>query len=536
MLVMDTSNHEKINKLYKGVGYFDSYSGSVIGFLFITFCIFLIWSYYAMMQTKEIIKDDWINQRCNPKVIPFAGWINKPDDDSQTAMEFTSENFEFCTQSILGNMMGTMMSPFNALLSQLTTVFTSLNESSNQSRGVMGTLRENIANIAQNVMNRILSVIIPIQTMAMAFTDSLAKTQAVMTTALYTMLGSYYTLQSLMGAILEMIIKMLMALAVVIVGLWIVPFTWPAAAVSTAVFASISVPLSIIALFMTEVLHIHSAGIPKIPSCFDKNTQIQMYNGLFKAITEIKTGDVLIRGETVTATMQLAKGTNDMYWIPQNKKNINNKMDGIIVSGFHPMQQQMSKMWGIKQHFKWIWAKDHPSAILLPNYNESVIYCFNTTNKKIYVGEHVFSDWDELFGDKLTQILNIQISMMEPKSICQTIKTPDNIYKYCDNGLNEDTQILTINRDKLNDKSVNKLESKYIKDVTLGTIIPNGGYVYGIVNVLNVKCVNKPLKHLLTTNHCLTLLQINKETKEYTKKSSICDYNYNIDDLIYLKN
>ena len=524
---MDTSSHAKIDKLYKGAGYFDSYSGSVLGFLFITFFIFLIWSYYAMMQTKEAIKGDWINQRCNPKVIPFAGWINKPDDDSKTAMEFTSENFQFCTQSILGNMMGQMMSPFNALLSQLTTVFTSLNESSNQSRGVMGTLRENVADIAQNVMNRILGVIIPLQTMAMAFTDSLAKTQAVMTTGLYTMLGSYYTLQSLMGAILEMIIKMLMALAIVIVGLWIVPFTWPAAAVSTAVFASISVPLSIIALFMTEVLHVHSAGIPKIPSCFDKDTLIQMQDKTFKQISDLKTGDVLKRGETVTATMQLAKRKSDMYWIPSSQH-----VDGIIVSGCHPMQLAVGTTWFFTQPYKWIWARDHPDAILLPNYAEPVIYCFNTTNKMIHVGEHVFSDWDELFGDKLEHVLTTPIATMEPRATDETIGSPDKIYEHCEHGLDPCTWVPIMFKDRQNDKSVSKLELKRIGDVCLGTSVPKGGDVYGLVDVLNAECVNKPLKHLLTTKHRFSTICTDKKTHKYTNHR---DYNHNIDSMLHLK-
>ena len=50
---------------------------------------------------------------------------------------------------------------------------------------------------------------IPIQKMFITLMDVMQKIQGVMTGGLYTMLGSYYTLQALMGAILEMIIKIL---------------------------------------------------------------------------------------------------------------------------------------------------------------------------------------------------------------------------------------------------------------------------------------------------------------------------------------
>lgn len=531
MLVMDSSNQKKINSLYDNVGYFDSYSGSVIGFLVITFCIFLIWSYYAILQTKDAIKADWLNQRCNPSVIPFAGWINKPDDDSKTAFEFTNENFQFCTQSILSNMMATMMAPFTALLGQLTTVFTSLNDSSNQSRSALSSLRENVANIAKNIMNRILGVVIPLQKMLLAFTDSLAKTQAVLTSGLYTMLGSYYTLQSLMGAILEMIIKMLISLAIVIVGLWIVPVTWPAAAASTAVFASISVPLSIIALFMTKVLHIHSSGIPKIPSCFDEGSLIQMKDGSFKPICFIKTGDVLFRGETVTATMKLICGKTDMYYIPsahEIKHGFQNKADGVVVSGCHPIQIKKSSNWFFKNPYVWCLVKDHPDAIFLPNYCNKYIYCINTSNKLIHISGQVFSDWDELFDDKLTRVLNIPVCTLDSTFANQTIETPERIYEYCEKGLNPRTYVPIICHDVHNDKSMSKIVYKKLSSVNLGETSWGGGVVYGLVDVLNHKDLHKPLKHLLTTHGTFKVIQNNSTL--HTEH----DYNFNIDSLLYI--
>jgi len=520
---MNARNENKINELYENTSYFSSYGGSVLSFLFITFFIFFIWAYYATMRTADAVKQDWVNQRCNPKVIPFAGWINKPEDDGKTPLEFTSENFQFCTQSILTNMMGTVLSPFNALLGQLTAVFTDLNAATDQSRGIMSKLRENIGEITQNIMNRILGVMIPMQRMLMAF-----------------MLGSYYTLQSLMGAILEMIIKMLVSLAVVIVGLWIVPFTWPAAAASTVVFLSISIPLSIIALFMTEVLHIHSAGMPKLHSCFDRDTPIQMQDGKFQPIHLVKTGDILFRGETVTATMRLLreseKNSEDMYWIPTNKYSPWRK--GVIVSGTHPMQNDAETTWFFQTPYSWVWAKDHPDAVLITDYTEPIIHCFNTTSKLIHASGHIFSDWDELFDYRLNHVLSIPVCQMQPATTGETIQTPDRIFKFCETAFSSDTCVPVISKDKKNDKSVNKLNIKRMSDVMLGDYIIKGGAVYGTVDVLNVDDLDKPDKHLLTTLQQFSVMyaaDANSHTKKTARNTVVRDYNYNIDGLLHLK-
>ena len=78
---------------------------------------FLAISYYYVYNHIEPIKADWVNQRCNPKVMPFAGLINKPDN--KTITEFTGENFNYCTQTILTNLTGIAVQPFQYLTNYL---------------------------------------------------------------------------------------------------------------------------------------------------------------------------------------------------------------------------------------------------------------------------------------------------------------------------------------------------------------------------------------------------------------------------------
>ena len=90
---------ENIKKQYDKLSYFDNYGGSVILFILITILlVFLIMTCVSFTNIK-IIKEDWVNQRCKPYIIPIAGFINKPDN--MNFNEFTKQNFVYCTQNIL---------------------------------------------------------------------------------------------------------------------------------------------------------------------------------------------------------------------------------------------------------------------------------------------------------------------------------------------------------------------------------------------------------------------------------------------------
>ena len=79
-----------INETYDKLSYFDLYGNSVIIFIFATLFVFTVFSYCKVIQSKETIADDWINQRCKPQNIMFAGLITGPEDS--TAFQYTSEN------------------------------------------------------------------------------------------------------------------------------------------------------------------------------------------------------------------------------------------------------------------------------------------------------------------------------------------------------------------------------------------------------------------------------------------------------------
>ena len=99
-----------INELYEKYGYLERYGSSIFIIIIIFSIYFYIYIYFFALGNLKDIKKDWNNQRCNPKYIPLAGLINKPDDE--TTFMFTAKNFSYCTGNILKTMMDSVFLPF----------------------------------------------------------------------------------------------------------------------------------------------------------------------------------------------------------------------------------------------------------------------------------------------------------------------------------------------------------------------------------------------------------------------------------------
>ena len=467
-----------VNSIYD-LNFLDVYGSSLILFIIITLFVFFVFTFCKILQNKADIAADWVNQRCNPVNIPFAGFIMDPKDKSQ--FEYTNDNFQYCIQNVLSSIIGNFLEPFHYMLSSITNIFVAIGAAIQDIRVILERIRNSISEIASDILNRIINILTPIQVMLVAVMDTFSKIQGITTSVLYTMLGAYYTLKSFMGAMLELIIKMLIVLVIIIVGLWILPFTWPVAATMSLVFTAIAIPLAIIIYFMTEVLHVQTSGIPAL-RCFDKNTPFMLQKYIGKTIEELCPGDVLLDGTTVTAKIKVLSTGLDMF-----------TLNGITVSGCHI----------VKYNQVWMPVRNHPQAVALTKYDEPYLYCLNTSTKTIVLNNTVFTDWDEIYNDKLEQVLAYK-----------NINNLENITNVLDKGFNENVKIKLIEG------------YKSIKHVEVGDILATGGIVYGTVelnNNLGVCENDDKIYHLLVSNQYF--IAENKKCR---------DYNYNIDSILNL--
>ena len=487
-----------INGIYDNLSYYDMYGTTIIIFILLTLFVFYVYTYYKVIQIQDEIANDWTNQRCNPKYMPFAGYITHPE--GTTAFDYTTENFQYCIQNIQNTVTGQALQPFNYLISGVSGMLSAIGNSTQKTREFLDLLRQRIRAFAEDVLHRILGIMIPLQTIMIALLDSFHKIEGVMTGGLYTMLGSYYTLQSLMGAIVELIVKMLIVMVAIIVGLWAIPFSWPAAAATSAVFLSISIPLAIIVLVLTEVLHVKSSGIPKL-RCFDKDTLLEMNNSTYKKIINIKAGDILANNVMVTAKVKVDASDLRMFLL-----------NNIIISESHI----------IKYQDKWLAVRDHPLAKELPKnvYNEPFLYCLNTTSKEIVINDMIFTDWDEIYDGTLLNVIN---SIPQNLFINNTTLKKENIHKYLDEGFEEDTWVYLLDSTK-----------KHIKDISIGDKLSTKGIVYGIVEIENKKeTILGNIKENENNNILYHLLVSNKLFE--TDGKIIRDYNDKIDFICHKK-
>jgi hypothetical protein len=502
---MDDNNLNNITKMYEKLTYFDQYGGSFVLFIFITIIVIILMSYFHTMINIQPIVDDWPNQRCKPTIIPFAGFITRPDGMSAT--EYTSKNFTYCTQNILSGITGFAVQPLSYITKALQSIAIVIQNAIQSIRAMFDKIRTSMQTVSEEIMGRIINIMIPLQQIIISFKDLIGKIQGTMTAGLFTLLGSYYALKSLMGAIAQFIITILIALAVMIAVFWIVPFTWGAAVANTVIFVAIAIPLAIILAFMVDVLKVNSGfKIPKV-KCFDKDTLITMNNGLQNKIININVGDVLANGNVVTAKIKVATEGSQMYIL-----------NNIFVSDSHI----------VKYKDKWIPVSNHPNAIKYDNYNEPYLYCLNTSKKIIEIKNEIFTDWDEIYNTTLDKVLNNKI---------MPIKSCSDIHKYFDYGFIDKTKIKLENQSEVN-----------INKVNVNDILENGEKVYGIVEINGLDLPENYLYNLGENNYFegytpmfnvkKTLLS-NKNTKLYNlltnkgifKVSNIIvkDYNSAID-------
>jgi hypothetical protein len=152
----------KIGKLYENMTYFSQYGFSVFLFIFITLIVFSICCFCYSMVKAESIRADWKNQRCHPFIIPFAGFINKPDN--MTAVEFTKQNFDYCNQMILKSEAGELLEPLTYITNTLANATNDTKDSIQNVRAMFNKTRGNVQTFSTDMIGSVINDITPLYT------------------------------------------------------------------------------------------------------------------------------------------------------------------------------------------------------------------------------------------------------------------------------------------------------------------------------------------------------------------------------------
>jgi len=492
----------KFNKIYENQTFFDKYNGSVIATFFLMFVFFVIFSYIYVQKRINPIKANWTQERCSPAVIPFAGIINPPGDKG--AFEFTYENFNFCINNIIKETASFAMQPIEAVFRLLAKTFAGFEEAINDIRKLMSEVRSSVEEVSQDIMSRMLNVLIPFQKTIIAMKAMMGRAHATTVTGMYTAIGSLWFLISGLLNVYNLVIAIVVGLIATVAGLWLIPFGFgiPEALAMTAVLVAIVVPLGLISTALKEVIDITgvSHSVAAVPSCFKKGTLIRATNNTLYTIENIPLGTRIVGGGKVTAVFKLDASNEVMY-----------QLGNVSVSGSHK----------VKHEGEWIYVREHPKAVELGNFDDPYIYCLNTTNKVIKAGDYTFYDWDEVDTSNIF------------KYGCQEL---EEVHKKLENGFHESTIV-----------NVKEKGNIKISTVEVGDILENGEKVVGKVQIANDKPLYEYSGGFLGTKQLSVIQNLGKnpvlssERAEvlyhiltdkgafHIKEHKIMDYNWSLD-------
>ena len=440
---MSDSILKVINKIYSKADFLEKYGGSLWLTIILIIVFFVAISYYHVMNNIQPIKADWLNQRCNPSVIPFAGLINKPDD--QSAFEFTASNFNNCIYNILTDIINIFLAPLYYLVNLLTEVMNLIKESLQAVREVFDSIRKAVAGVSEDIMGRMLNFLIPLQVILIKIRNMFNQTQAVMTASIYTLLGTYDTIVASTSGIVKIVAGILLSLAAIILVLFAIPFGLglPFGLPLFGLYCVIIYFAIIVWIIDMMILKKFINPLPGIPSCFDGDTILTLNNSEKIKVKNIKVGMILEEDNMVTAFMEMAC-LDEIY-----------ELDKIYCTGEHK----------VKLNNEWIKVKNHPESKLMDK-NYEKVYCINTSNKTIKINNLIFGDYDELEKNEIDEIKS-KCDKYLPK-----LFNLGDIHKYLDGGFEENTSIEMFDG-----------HSVKIKDIKVNDVLKYGERVVGIVEI-----------------------------------------------------
>jgi hypothetical protein len=456
----------KLNKLYSITGYMSQYGSDV----WITAIICILFTYmiyrYYIINILEVIRSDWQNQKCNPLIMPFAGFINKPTNESN--FEFTANNFSTCVFDILKYISEMSFNPLQSILSIINIAVKDLIAGFNALRGLFDNLRNLFSSLFEQIYAIISNLmIISINTM-INIKDMLSKTSGVLTSALYLFIGSFMAMEALFLSLVDLMTLILIIIVCIIV-VWIyaavvnwaivpipivgaaavpVATTWTVTSIiGVCILIALLIPIIIFEVFLLRVLGLSSPPPPSVPGCFSGDTIISLSVGE-KKIKDITIGDKLKNGGRVTATIQFASDEQNIY-----------KLHGVYVTGEHRVYHPL---------LEWIKVKEHPESLYIPEFNEPYVYCLNTDTKVFTINATIFSDWDDV---DMKLIDDLEMNCVSHGFLPENF-TYEDIHTYLDSGFWPDTKV--------------NLENGLcvpIHEVKVNDLLENNAKVLGVIKI-----------------------------------------------------
>ena len=459
------NNNVYINKLYEKNTYISKYGGS----LFLTITILLIFIVLIIKNSLsgyfKSLKKNWKEVRCNPLLMPFAGMINAPSDESK--VQYTVDNFGHCLTNILKDVTEVETEAIKKTSGVLNESVEMSKNAIEDTRHLMKNMRDSAGGLFKTGQSKLFNISAPLRGMLTNTKALVNKMQGIMTSSLYTNIGVSISTRSFVFGV---------KIALIIFLIFLIFFIAIAIVVALAIMF-IFLPITFIIGWnklgpvLSFLLYIIFDGVAVIADsigiageiiyltsndslCFDGDTLINVKNKGKIKIKDIKINDELVDSGKVTAVFKVANYNQEIY-----------DLNGIIVTGRHMLEMKDGVF---------LEVKDHRDSKKVENYREPYLYCLNTTSKRIKINDIEFLDWDEIDTDDLSQL---------KERVDDVELSQNNIHKYLEVGIDGETKI------ELEDG-----RSTLLRNVEVNDQLKNGERVLGIVRI-DSKNVNNIQKY-----------------------------------------
>jgi hypothetical protein len=221
---------DELHKLYKSQGYFSIHGTDMLitMALLISTCLISGMTSYQGLLFK--IRSDWDNKRCSPILLPFAGYLMPVE--GKTTNEVNQENMTYCMKQDMSAVLSIAILPLEFSLYVMVEFLDTIEEGIRSTMSVIRYVLNAITAERDKFYNRLTGFVVPVVEILLYVRDAMAKTNGIMTVALYTVMNIYNIVVSgsinLMKVLSNLIITVTAILiALSIAGLILMPILPP---------------------------------------------------------------------------------------------------------------------------------------------------------------------------------------------------------------------------------------------------------------------------------------------------------------------
>ena len=409
----------------KGGYVFSSFSAIVI----IIVLIFII----GALTNVNKYKHNWEKHKCNPGVIPIAGYIKR--EPGMSPSEFTKKNYKECYSKITKEVTDEASLAYKASMGATEKSFGKYGNMISSVEGALQNMKNISSDLFSYIINSLINMLSPVFKILLQLKGLTGKINALFKVIAYYSVTVIYSFRAFFGSFLQLIIAFLVIMSSAIAAMWFIPFGFIPATAGTIMYLAISIPLGLVALGLKD-LNIKHKKMPKKPrhGCFQKDTLI---NNI--PIHKLNIGDKIGENNYITALFKFSATDLDVY-----------KLNDIVVTSHHKVKDV---------NHNWIYVKDHPHSVKI-EYDEPYVYCINTSQKVFEINDLTFLDWDEISSTVKHNIEN-KLGYFN---------------RFLIGGFNYDT------RERMNDNSY-----QTINNIEVNDILYNNNKVLGIIIIEPLK-------------------------------------------------